>query len=64
MIQGILVINLDPPYVGFSQNSALHGTAIAGVDTWRHCTIDQIKNQVIDLNALTPLQQWPHDELS
>lgn len=53
MIDGILVINLDPPYAGFSSK---YSRCI------RHCTVDELCVFLNDLGHLAPGQSWPPRE--
>jgi hypothetical protein len=62
MIEGILLVNLDPPYIGFSEASQGSQKADSRVDVWRHCSVAEIKELLIDLEAILPDQPWPPRE--
>jgi hypothetical protein len=55
MVEGILVVNLDPPYVGFVQKndkSKMRGKL-------KNCTVPELRQMLLDLGAISPQQQWP-----
>ncbi|HEY9758753.1 MAG TPA: hypothetical protein V6C97_26535 [Oculatellaceae cyanobacterium] len=54
MIAGILIINLDPPYMGFAPCEQ----AVPG-ESWCHCNHEQIRNLLLDLNIITINDPWP-----
>jgi hypothetical protein len=63
MVEGILVVNLDPPYVGFvvqqqnkqaGENKRLHGAL-------KNCTLNELRQMLLELGAISPQQQWPDD---
>jgi hypothetical protein len=62
MIEGILLVNLDPPYIGFSQASQDAQPSATRIDVWRDCSVDEIRLLLIDLNAFSPDQSWPPQE--
>lgn len=62
MIEGTLVINLDPPYMGFLPKSSSQFSHYMDADTWCNCTLEQIKSLLIDLDVITPAQHWPPRE--
>lgn len=53
MINGILVINLDPPYAGFSGEDG---------HSRKNCTVDELTALLADLGGLVPGQSWPPRE--
>lgn len=61
MVEGTLVVNLDPPYVSFVE----HEAAKAGVEkrrrstAFKHCTIQELRLMLIELGAIVPHQHWP-----
>lgn len=62
MVEGTLVVNLDPPYVSFVERNG-EGTT-PSPDRKRNtltkqCTIQELRNMLIDLGAILPYQQWP-----
>lgn len=64
MVEGILVVNLDPPYVSFVEQQDKTGTdqrkrKPAAV---RHCTIQELRLMLLELGAIVPYQQWPPRE--
>lgn len=60
MLEGILVVNLDPPYVGFvkkhgnqsGDDKRMHGSL-------RNCSLPELRQMLIELGAISPQQQWP-----
>jgi hypothetical protein len=60
MVEGILVVNLDPPYVGFVQNDdkqASDHKRLRGA--LRNCTLPELRQMLLELGAISPQQQWP-----
>ena len=53
MIDGILVINLDPPYAGFSSESG---------QFWKDCTVDELNALLIEIKGFMPGTSWPPRE--
>lgn len=61
MVEGILVVNLDPPYIGFVQKQdKSQGKRLAGA--LKNCTANEIRQTLLELGAITPQQQWPPRE--
>lgn len=58
MVDGILVVNLDPPYVGFVQNEK-PGDNRRKFGTMKDCTLSELRATLIELGAITSQQQWP-----
>lgn len=54
MIDGLLVINLDPPYAAFRTER--------DVEHWKDCTTDELRDFLIAIEALSPDQTWPPRE--
>jgi hypothetical protein len=60
MVEGILVVNLDPPYLGF-----VFPQKQSGCETkrWRgalkNCSEGELKQMLLDLKAISPSCQWP-----
>lgn len=56
MIEGLLQINLDPPYMAFhSLNNDSCG---------KSCTVEDVRVLLVDLNAIPPGQHWPLREFT
>jgi hypothetical protein len=53
MIDGTLMINLNPPCAGFSSESGKF---------WKNCTVDELRALLIELGGLAPEQAWPPGE--
>jgi len=53
MIDGLLMINLDPPYVGFIANSS---------ECWKNLTVEELRALLTDLGVLAPGESWPPRE--
>jgi hypothetical protein len=62
MMQGTLVINLDPPFIGFFPKSHPRLSQQPDLDTWSYCTHEQIKQLLIDIDAIPSCQHWPPRE--
>lgn len=62
MIEGILLINLEPSYMGFFPKPGNALTCCTDTDSWCYCTQDQIKALLLDLEILLPHQNWPPRE--
>jgi hypothetical protein len=58
MIEGMLIINLDPPYMGFTPTSGRQAIPV-DAEPWRHCTHEQIRNLLLDLDVITVSDPWP-----
>jgi hypothetical protein len=63
MIQGVLTVNLDPAYVGFLQGPGPLVTAADRIDAWHYCSVDDIRNLLIELGAIMPGESWSPREL-
>ena len=60
MVEGILVVNLDPPYVGFVQKeSKTPGDNKRLKGSLKTCTVPELRQMLLDLGAITPQQPWP-----
>lgn len=59
MLEGMLVVNTDPPYIGFypKLGAETGNTAQSGV--WRYCTHEQIKDLLLDLHVISVTDRWP-----
>lgn len=63
MIEGILVINLDPPYMGFfEKDDAKLAGDLPSRMLWRDCSLYELRDLLIDLEAITAPQAWPPRE--
>ena len=57
MIEGILTVNLDPPYCSFhSHTTGFHYLRSA------ECTVDEIRAILLELGAISSGQNWPMKE--
>ncbi len=59
MVEGILVVNLDPPYVGFVQNENKPGDTRKKRGSVKNCSLSELRLTLIELGAISPNQQWP-----
>lgn len=60
MVEGTLVVNLDPPYVSFVEHGAKTGAELRRRKTaFNHCTIQELRMMLIELGAIVPYQHWP-----
>ena len=62
MTHGFLVINLDPAFIRFSPSGHRTEAQSPCADSWLHCTVDEIRDLLIELGAITPYQAWPPRE--
>jgi hypothetical protein len=62
MIEGILLINFDPPYVSFSQAPQSSSNTESRINVWRDCSLDEIRDLLISLGAIFPEESWPPQE--
>jgi hypothetical protein len=57
MIEGILTVNLDPPYCSFhSRETGFNYLRSA------ECTVEEIRVILIELGAISASQHWPMQE--
>lgn len=59
MVEGILVVNLDPPYVGFVQNEKKPGDGRKMRGAVKNCSLIELRQTLIELGAISANQQWP-----
>jgi hypothetical protein len=57
MIEGILTVNLEPPYLSFQSTAGL-----AGEDSLRNCTTEEIRSALAEFCAIEYCQNWPLKE--
>ena len=60
MIDGYLIVNLEPAYIGFSL------ARDNGEVSWhgrRYCTVEEIRTLLLELGVIEPDQHWPPQEL-
>lgn len=57
MIEGILTVNLDPPYCSFHSH-------LTGFNYLRsaECTVEEIRAILLELGAISSGQNWPMQE--
>ncbi len=51
MLKGVLIINLEPSYIGFKHAE--------GPSNFRDCSYDEIKELLIELGVLETHNSWP-----
>lgn len=56
MVEGVLTVNLEPAYVGFSQSSSPLDSATERIDAFQYCSLDDIHDLLIELGAVVPGQ--------
>lgn len=54
MLHGVLIVNLEPSYIGFKQSDS--------PCLWRSCTQDEIKDLLIELGLVEVESRWPLQE--
>lgn len=60
MVEGILVVNLDPPYIGFVKKESMAGAESKRLrGALKNCTANELRQLLIELGAITDKQQWP-----
>ncbi len=62
MIEGTLIVNFDPPFIGFSSPKATKAE-IEGSQLRRYCSLEEIRLLLIDLDCISEYQAWPPREL-
>lgn len=62
IIQGVLVVNLEPAYIGFSHNSDDQKRSSSAEYTWRDCSVEEIRELLIELGVIAPNQSWSPGE--
>lgn len=64
MIEGTLVVNLDPPYMGFLPKTSVEATTTSACENciWCYCTLDQMRDFLVELDLIHPAQQLPTRE--
>ncbi len=53
-MEGTLVLNLEPPYMGFEANKSSR--------QFRNCTTEEIRRLLVDLKVLAPYDYLPNTE--
>ncbi len=54
-MKGVLIVNLEPSYIGFKPTDA--------PSRLRNCNHDEIRELLIDLGVMQPSSAWPVREL-
>lgn len=54
MLKGVLIINLEPSYIGFMHSE--------GPSQFRDCSYDEIKELLVELGGLNTHNSWPLQE--
>ncbi|MBS2009228.1 MAG: hypothetical protein JST01_19395 [Cyanobacteria bacterium SZAS TMP-1] len=62
MIEGTLQINLDPPYIAFSELPKESLDPAAKMTIVRPSSVEEIRELLLELGAITPDQAWPPRE--
>lgn len=60
MVEGMLIINLDPPYVGFT--SDVKYSPLQKESCWHNSTEHEIKELLHELGVLQDGRTWPPEE--
>lgn len=60
MLDGYLIVNLEPAYIGFSPIIDSRENSWSGR---RYCTVEEIRTLLLDLGVIEPDQSWPPREL-
>ncbi len=60
MIQGILIINFDPAYIGFTPSSEDGGVHQL---KRRYCSLEEIRSLLIEMDVIHESQSWPPRDL-
>lgn len=59
MLKGLLVVNLDPPYIGFLPEARAEASSSSQSDVWCYCTHEQIRDLLLDLHVMSVHDRWP-----
>lgn len=60
MLEGHLIVNFEPAYIGFAPvKNAVNVYSLRR----RYCSIEEIRTLLLDLDVITPAQNWPPREL-
>ncbi len=60
MVEGILVVNLDPPYLGFVQKLKKDpGLKKFPQASFKNCTLKEVHDVLLDLGVISTQQHWP-----
>jgi hypothetical protein len=60
MLEGYLIVNFEPAYIGFSavKNEGYDSSLMR-----RYCNVEEIRTLLIELDVISPNQNWPPREL-
>lgn len=62
MIEGTLIVNFEPPYIGFSMPREIGQKPLVN-DLWRYCSKEEIRDLLIELDVISANQAWPPRDL-
>ena len=54
MIEGILIVNFEPAFIGFSSSNEMEKTQA----TRRYCSKEEIRSLLVELNVIDENQYW------
>ncbi|MBX9687683.1 MAG: hypothetical protein K2X27_13330 [Candidatus Obscuribacterales bacterium] len=60
MSTAVLIVNLDPPYLGIARSDE---GQTGKIESWHSCSLEDIRNLLLDLNAISLETHWPLNEL-
>lgn len=60
MIQGILIVNFEPAYIGFTPCIADGGATQL---RRRYCSLEEIRSLLIEMDVIHESQSWPPRDL-
>jgi len=55
MIEAVLIINLEPPFMGCSPGKDEHPKTMQ----WHNCTQEEIRSLLVELKVISLEQKWP-----
>ena len=60
MIQGVLIVNFEPAYIGFTPYTADGGATQL---KRRYCSLEEIRSLLIGMDVIHESQSWPPRDL-
>lgn len=60
MIQGVLIVNFEPAYIGFTPSNAEGGATKL---RRRYCSLEEIRSLLIEMDVIHESQSWPPSDL-
>lgn len=61
LIEGMLIVNLDPPYIGFTQSKPVE-LSERPFKMSVPCSADDIRRLLLNLDVIDQFQNWPPRE--